>query len=863
MREYNCNRPVKKVLMDAARKRNHKRNRLLFIVIVISVGVILTIFSLVYGKMQIDIHKNIRTDGMAVSTYVENGTEDMALQLTQLSYITEIGKEKFAGKLLNDSIKYCDCIIADSAAFKKMISPAFTNIMGTYPQQKNEIMLSTKTLQYLGVRNPKVGMEIELDFYWNDIFHTNGTGKQIFLLSGFFTEHQNQTSNSSVAFLSEERMKKDGVYWDSCRILIDLAKKYSSGMRVENMLENDIKLKKNQRIVSMDSAEYRAVTGMLGSYGFAVLFSVIVLLCMFLFIYNILNISWENDLQRYGLLEVIGVKQQQIIHITNCEIAGIGLAGSVVGGILGEIFVWGIMPLLLEKMYAEYAWELEEIVLFQPKLILIAIAPVIFTLEAASTFLKRKMRKLSPLECMNYTEAFTYKKNVKKQKVKKVKNFCRWGKHPESYLAKKYLFRNKKTFWITLLSLWGGCELALCSAVIVSGVDLQNYYRKEPDFQIGITEEGCNYLIESPLATNNMEFFSKDIMDEVEIAIGKDFHSIKRMKGFYPIVGKNGKENIRILSSGDGVPTVIQVISAGEEEKLRNYIQVNSKMADWEQFQNSHGAIILHDHRMSEYVSGQIPNYIGSEMEFYNLVPVGTEMSGLVPVKLANCGYLDITEDHFPAMELCWNGKNINILLVTESTYDWLTENLTPQIFEMQVYVDENREAIIRGRLKQIIQNYNMEFQSEYGCADKLNLFYLDSKSELLLKEKNYIQISRWMMISISGVLIFIGIMNFANARVADIILRKQECMIMESVGMTKKQQYRMFAIEGIFWWLIICGMLMTLGNLGIGMIQWYMKIQIPYFVFNYPIKEMITLMVLLLLFSVFFPRTIYKMIKK
>ncbi len=59
------------------------------------------------------------------------------------------------------------------------------------------------------------------------------------------------------------------------------------------------------------------------------------------------------------------------------------------------------------------------------------------------------------------------------------------------------------------MSLWLGCELALCSAVIVNGVDLQNYYSKEPDFQIGITEEACNYLIESSPGHKEYEVFSE------------------------------------------------------------------------------------------------------------------------------------------------------------------------------------------------------------------------------------------------------------------------------------------------------------------------------------------------------------------
>lgn len=860
MENYDCNQTAERVLIDASKKKNQNRNRLLFIVITITVGVIFSVFSLVYGKMQIDIQKNMKTDGMAVSTYIENGAVDMTQQLIQLPYIENVGKEKFAGKLLDGSVKFCDCVIADIAGFEEMILPAFTNVAGNYPTKENEIMLSTKTLQYLGIENPEVGMEIELDFYWNDLFNTSGTGMQTFLLSGYFTEYQNETSSASVAFLSEESMEKNGVQWEPCRILIDHTKKYSSGPQIELMLTSDIKLSDGQRIVSMNPAEYRAINGMIGSYGFAVFFSVMVLLSMFLLIYNILNISLEKDLQRYGLLQVIGVEQQQNIKVMNREMARIGFAGSIAGAALGGFFIWGIMPLLLEKMYAESTWNLEWITLFQPKLFILAIVLVILTLGIATGCLKRKMRKLTPLECMKYTEAVACQKIRKKSKKDK---FRSWGKYPGSYLAKKYLFRNKKAFWMTSLSLWLGCELALCSAVIVNGVDLQNYYRKEPDFQIGITEEACNYLIESSPDTKNMRFFPKSLMNDIETVVGAELYSVKNMKGFYPIIGKNGKENIKILINGEEIPTIIQTISTGEQEELKNFIQKNDESVDWEQFQNAYGTIVLHDHRMSEYMAGQVQNYIGTEMEFYDLVPVGTEMSSLVPEKLVNCGYLDITKDNFPEINLCWDSKNVNILLVTETTYDWLTERLTSQIFEIQFDVDKNQESVIRERLNQVIQNYNMEFQSKYEHADKLNLFYLDSKADRLLKEQNYIQTSRWLLMSVSGILIFIGIMNFVNTRISDTMLRQRECRILESVGMTKKQQYRMFVTEGLFYWLLLCGLLMSFGNIGISIVQWYMKMQISYFIFQYPIKEMIALMILLLLFSIIFPGIIYKKLKK
>ncbi|MFR2749608.1 hypothetical protein [Eubacterium ramulus] len=91
---------------------------------------------------------------------------------------------------------------------------------------------------------------------------------------------------------------------------------------------------------------------------------------------------------------------------------------------------------------------------------------------------------------MNYGEGTIAEK---KQTKKKNASFSSWGNAPEVYLARRYLFRNKKAFFITMISLTIGCGLALGSSVIVKGVDLQNQFMKEPDFQIRITQEACEH----------------------------------------------------------------------------------------------------------------------------------------------------------------------------------------------------------------------------------------------------------------------------------------------------------------------------------------------------------------------------------
>ena len=43
--------------------------------------------------------------------------------------------------------------------------PAYTNVIGNYPQKKEEILLSERALKKLGISEPEQGMEINLDVY--------------------------------------------------------------------------------------------------------------------------------------------------------------------------------------------------------------------------------------------------------------------------------------------------------------------------------------------------------------------------------------------------------------------------------------------------------------------------------------------------------------------------------------------------------------------------------------------------------------------------------------------------------------------------------------------------------------------------
>lgn len=855
MKTYNYHLTAEKVLLESYKKENSSKSRLLCVAVMLAVSIIFCILSFSYGKLQIDLQKNIRSDGMAASVYIENGTEEMAQQLNSLSYISKIGKQKFAGKLLQQNLKYCDCAVADETGFQKILGPSYTQITGGYPKEEQDIMLSTKTLEYLGIKEPQVGMKLQLDFYWNDIFHTDGTGQQDFRLSGYFTEYQNPEAVSSVAFISEKKLVKNKITWNPCRILLSTKEKAVSGIQMERKLSEEIQLSEGQRIVSVDSAAYRAIEETMGSYGFALVLCFFLLLCMFLFVSNVLNLSMEKDLQQYGLLETIGVYPKQIVKIMVRQMTEMVLKGSLVGGLIGSFLVLNILPYILKTRYLERAGEWEGIRLFHPSFLLVGMLPAVITVGIAVFIVKRKLQSLSPLECMNYGSISLKKKEISIPSRK----HRSWGHYPETYLARRYLFRNKRAFLITMISLTVGCGFALGASVMVRGVDIENRFLKEPDFKISITQEACSTLMETSPDTKNMVFFPKELLQEIRECVGESLQNEVQIQGFYPIIGKNGSKSIRLLQGAEEHSTVIQKMNSKDKEKLQSFVKKQQLTVDWETFEHGNGALLLHEHQIAESNAVQAVKQVGTEIEVYDLVPVGTEMTNLVPEKLVNCGYVDIMDEEFPDLDLCWNGKSTNILLVTEETYQALSQNLTPQTFSLQFHVDSEQENALKARFKEMIRKQNMKFQSEGGSPENLNLFQITCKSDLLRREQNYIQTSRLFLLVISGCLIFIGIMNFLNVRVTEILIRKKECILLENVGMTKKQLYRMFLSEGIVTWMALSVLLLTVGTILLCGIGWYMKTKISYFVFSYPIKEMVALLMILLTGSILVPEILYK----
>lgn len=160
------------------------RNAILFCSVVIGIVAITMVFGISVGKIQAEEIRLIRENGTASSGRIEDGTEEQYAKLKQLDYIKQVGKSIFVGEATDvseDNAKtICNVVWADSESWNFFLKPAYTNIIGSYPQKKDEILLSERALKKLGISEPEQGMEINLDVYKGVFEHS----KEKFKLCG-------------------------------------------------------------------------------------------------------------------------------------------------------------------------------------------------------------------------------------------------------------------------------------------------------------------------------------------------------------------------------------------------------------------------------------------------------------------------------------------------------------------------------------------------------------------------------------------------------------------------------------------------------------------------------------------------------
>ena len=844
MEVRNNNKAVETELAKVYYKKNSRRNEILVLSIAMSLFLLYAAFSIASGKIRADYLIDIRGMGTLATISLENGSEEQLNQMKSLPYISEVGlkktliegkyKDKWSGRL----------VYIDNNAYEKMFKPAYTDIRGSYPQKANEIMLSVESLQQMGIENPKLGDSIGITFELDDEEETKE-----FILSGYYTDYIDPSINIPEAYVSRAFLTDNGFTLFPVDKIMAVQSSLDSGEDIERRLYFDIDMEyDSQQVFGENPMVLQSVEGFTGSISIAVGCGILVIACAFMLIYNVVSISAAKDIQEYGLLKVIGTTDQQLKRIVYRQNVWNILKGTLLGSFISVGVVYIFLRSALQKLFMQGYGNCDVNTVYPVYLVLSIFIISITTFFATSVAL-RQVIKWNAINSIKYVEADTkYRKTI----IESTEDISLFR------MAWRNVTKSKRRLLISSLSLILGGITALGSAVIMTGIDLRNNYQQNPDFRVGILTGIFRYPEKVPDEINdNTQIMSNEMLNNIYGIDGIDEDTIDSVTGSYALINFDEDEALQPRKNSiDSLAktltfATIQVVNENYVEKLEKYVDKYDLAVDIDSVKAGTGCVLLHYDEMSQILNDQAKEAIGMPIHFYSLDAydknTNLNMYRKAPIQCA--GYMDCTAKYFPKLATTSMGNNINYFIMTEEAFQKL--GFPEKVFDISFDTEDGQEELVNQKLSQIVQRENVR-------SGEMDTYYLEANYTLLEAEQNKIQTGNIILGSLTLIILLVGIMNFTNTIVADYATRKRELAIMESIGLTKNQLWKMIFLEGFCYWIITMTGVLFLGTIITYILGTLIKQKLLYFRFVYPWKQLLLMAAILLIIDFVFSIKIY-----
>ena len=876
------------------------RNTILFCSVVIGIVAITMVFGISCGKIQAEEIRLTRENGIASSGRIEDGTEEQYAKLKQLDYIKRVGKSIFVGEatdISDDNAKtICDVVWANSESWNNFLKPAYTNIIGNYPQKKDEILLSERALKKLGISEPEQGMEINLDVYKGLFEHS----KEKFKLCGWYTDSGNKLA---IGYISHDKINELNLEKGPYTLLFSQSN-HLSRSKTEEKLYQALPMKSaDQKIYVSDTAQYTAVSKFAGGYEMVILGTLGILCGIYFLVRNVLWISMSEDIQNLGLLHTIGATERQITKIYRKQMRLLMLKGSVLGSLISVLILVLLIPEILGFHFYQEMGGNMILSFFRPWILFLSVIFVNGILWMASEGVIRKITKLSCIE------SATYDGNMGDKKIKHPgKLVLKRSETGEMfYIAWGNIKRHKARFIITSISIFLGVLSFILMNVLTNGCDYKHLLEKRPDFllagefsefgkSLGYGEEYKTREIDvDPLLTqgdgvellydNDYDEFSP-ISQELEKKLHKidgiDWEKSNLIEGAYvdTVISKKGirpyDEGLSNLTSENMVEgfswDTVQVIDENQILSLKKYVQDNQLNIDMESLEEGNGVLIIHDHMLTPEQQKLANEAIGEPVFFKTLL----SKEDAIRRKEQNnsdskekqqeddflekesetftlCGYLDRQSDNFPEIHQSWHGEGSLYYFISEKGFQKIpTEK---KILTMELTADPKKEPYVKTQINELISEENKkrsemtEVSMDEGTGEA-GVFVI-CKSDLMQQKETYMRGNRILLGAVSIILFIAGLTNYCNVVFTGMYTRRKEFDIMKSIGMTDKQMKLMLFGEGSYYFMCVIGLLFTVGMLTLVGVKIYMENKLSYFTFHWPIFSTVGVMLSLLLINV------------
>lgn len=764
--------------------------------------------------------QSVMQRGTKAQILLVNPTENNLLWLDRDSNVEKIGLERQIATAKNDRAHKANGIFlrwADENQWKEMTMPAMGDVYGEYPQGKDEIFMPRWLLTDMGIDQPEIGMEIQMTCRYGGttIDHTALSDFQVqtFRLSGWYQDYSNNYQmGNAVCYISEKYWKGSVATEDNTRCAASLLFSDDATAAAEYQ-----EILRGMEISDNSELNLLIYSGSKGNVWGLMTVILLIMLCGYLLIYNILFISVNNDIRFFGQLKTIGTTKRQIKSIIFRQMGKLCMIGVPIGLGIGAVISFVVVPLGVMGMSGGY-------MITDSNAVSISFSPVIYIGAAALSILTTLVGSLkpagiagniSPIEALHYHGMEL--KNKKADKIKNDQEKYRASHKNKLYrMAWRNVFRGKKSACLTFFSLFLGLSIFLVTTGILSSIDVsviaEQYFAENEDISVTLYDNS------KPMITEEMMSDIQNMDGVLDVTAYRKCGDMDYEDGFDNTEGQFSGFLKKLYEVEPGLAQYEDAYHSGDLWKS-NIIGISEK---------EFGIIKEHlslDIGYEEFQEGRISFYLcSSDMvkAFKEAQPPRTlnviiggkqytfEMSA-VPVD-GQAEYLNLGTGLMPEYVMPY-------LLVSQDYMNGL--GLSSTIQKLKITVMEGMEQTITEQIVTRFDNGNVVINSKYEKEQELS----KSFSMIYLLGN-----------SLSVILLFIGIMNFINTMSVSVTVRRHELAVLESVGMTKQQIRKMLAYEGVWYWIIPYILILSLGTaIFTGTFFFVKSSLIPYITYTYP----------------------------
>lgn len=751
----NNNQAVIRDLVKGQNQANRRRNRLLLVATILVAFILTTVISVGVNYYQAIQKREVAMSGAQYNGSLNGPEKKQIERLNNNPKIKEVGLLSTASFIIASKKETSDVRLlwGDTTYWEKQKKPALVSVTGTYPKKENELMLSQKAIEKLGLTGKLLKQKLSLKVTQYDGFE----GFKEFTVTGTYQDY----SNKPEAFVSKRYHEKFGMPLEdlgSSRALITLKTPFFFSADLEK-LEAKLQLK-DQQWVGIDTEQAQMLVQALFAL---VLIGLVIITCSFLVIHNILYISISQDIHYYGLLKTIGTTRKQIKQIINRQVLrvaviGIGL-GLLLGGVLSSVVVNQVVKLLISTK--------NQVGTTVHPLILLAAGIFTFgTLYFSSNIAAGEASKISPVEATKYTGIKQGKKAFSGRNGSRI-----------YLMAWRNVFRNRKQAVLVLLSLFFGMTAFLAVTSYIQNNDAKRILA-------ALNVDDMNLSNKTTKEALGKQVFTEDLLNDIQ--------SISGVKAIHEITATpiriEEKENPKMkaytksafdLFWGTSVEGGKQLMAKQPE----NFYGV-LKGVDRETFMKAkitgELSVDTQDFMAGKTSVASIPFML--EKDFKKVTKTTFHINGKVhKLEIGDVS----TKTIFPSSPL--NGF-YPTLYVSNAYLQQLVDS-EPYVDAVVIDYKTSYHQQTEQALKQLLAG-NKTIDSE----SKLARYQEMSTSESQIKGMGSILV---------GILILFATINFINTMTSSIYSRVREFALLESIGMTKSQLRRMVVNEGLYYWVI------------------------------------------------------------